>query len=74
MPPVDHIAHLAQHHHRIGLTVALMSSMFGTWICIWVAVFAGRKNTNGSDSPDEPVSSRTVARQKSPDRPTSFSV
>jgi hypothetical protein len=73
MPPVDHIAHLA-HHHWIGVGVALGASTIGTWICIWVAVFASRKNTNDSGAPDEPVSSRKIARKKSPDPPTSFSV
>jgi hypothetical protein len=75
MPPVDHIAQLAQHHHRIGVVVALLSSQIGMWLCIWIAVFPSRKTTDPSDtSDDEPGSLRKIARKKPPDRKTSFRV
>jgi len=74
MPPVDQLAHLAHHRLWIGAAAAIWSSMVGTWICIWVAMFSSRKSTDASESEDEPKSSRTIARQKTPRRRTSFTV
>jgi hypothetical protein len=76
MQPVDHLAHLAHHRHWLGVAVAIWSSVVGTWICIWVAIFSSRKNTDASEAPDdrEPGSLQKIARKKSPDRRTNFRV
>ena len=75
MPSPDQAAHLAHHHHQIAMWIAIGSSQIGMWICIWIAVFGNRKKVNAEDqNRAEPRSSRQILRQKSPVRPTSFSV
>jgi hypothetical protein len=73
MPSPDQLAHLAQHHHRIAVMIAIGASQIGMWICIWIALFANRKKAEDTDR-SEPRSSSQILRQKSPVRPTSFSV